>query len=202
MWKRDESRVWVRPSDVRYTQDSILPYFQNGDTIQDVARKILQRELNFDDIPLIKIIEMNNKFWSLDNRRLHLLKFLENHNFLKLVKVRLVDKSRLPKEKFTTNNDGISIRIRRGSDNFIDRYNQPNVDRARLHTRSNEFSMSSSRSGVKLWNETHYSPPRVNRESPRGRQTQSQEPSGLAIFIALLFVILLYFLAIFLDKKP
>nr|XP_039268685.1 uncharacterized protein LOC120343544 [Styela clava] len=127
MWKRKESRIWVRPSDVRYTQDSILPYFQDGDTIMDVARKIAQKKLNVDDIPLIKIVKKEDKFWSLDNRRLYLFKLLQTNNLLDLVEARHVDISRLTEEKFTTENNGKSARLRSGIGNSMAKHAAPQV---------------------------------------------------------------------------
>jgi len=99
------------PKTIRFTQDSIKAEFKTGDSVDNLIQKLKSGELTADQIPPIRIFEKNGKIYSLDNRRLYT--FQEANVPLRTVWA-------TPEEvaaeawKFTTKNDGASIRIREG----------------------------------------------------------------------------------------
>ena len=99
------------PKTIRFTQDSIKAEFKTGDSVDNLIQKLKSGELTADQIPPIRIFEKNGKIYSLDNRRLYT--FQEANVPLRTVWA-------TPEEvaaeawKFTTKNDGTSIRVREG----------------------------------------------------------------------------------------
>ncbi|EGK14135.1 hypothetical protein HMPREF9374_0394 [Desmospora sp. 8437] len=113
------SRGFVDPGDVRFTQDSIK--YQFGDksgTVDDLIKGLKSGKINPRDIPPIRIFEMNGKIYSLDNRRLYAFKQAGLEVPYEIADPRVVRKQIGTPEnmngwKFTTPNDGQSIRLRR-----------------------------------------------------------------------------------------
>lgn len=95
---------------VRFTQDSISKTFENGQKINDVIKGLKNKQISPQSFPPIHIFELNGKWYSLDNRRLHVFK--EAGLDIKYV---IVNKSTVISDawKFTTVNDGMNIFIRR-----------------------------------------------------------------------------------------
>ena len=107
----------MKPSDIYYTQYSILEYFKNGHSIESTSEDIKSGKLHIDELPKIRVFyeqEKCNRWMSLDNRRLWVFKQLELTRFLEKVTVETVkpDPAELNR-KFTTINCGTSISIRK-----------------------------------------------------------------------------------------
>lgn len=90
--------------------NSIKSTFQGGGSIDNLAKGLKDGSIDPSSVPAIRIVEKDGKIFTLDNRR---LKAFQDAgvpiNFQK------VDFDNLPKkelDKFTTQNEGISIRIR------------------------------------------------------------------------------------------
>jgi hypothetical protein len=65
------ARERANPHDIRFTQDTISPYFSNRPgTINDTIQALREGRITPDDIPPIKVVEYKGQLWSLDNRRL------------------------------------------------------------------------------------------------------------------------------------
>lgn len=106
----------LRPSEIRYTQDSISNTFGNygryankliGESLDDV----LLGYCSVDDIPTIRVININSAWYSADNRRLWVLKKVEELG--KCTKIPVYLDYYLPDHKFTTENDGLEVSVRR-----------------------------------------------------------------------------------------
>ncbi len=97
---------------VRFTQDSISRVFKNGTDIYDTIKDLKKGVVKIEDIPEIRIFEYKNNFYTLDNRRL----FAAQEAGMQ-IKYRLATQEEVTNEawKFTTKNDGTSIRVRGGS---------------------------------------------------------------------------------------
>jgi len=102
--------IELAPSDIRFMQDSIYPSFYGGKRVNDVIEDIYSGRTSLNVLPRIEVTKRNNKYYSLDNRRLYLYRVLEKRGFLSRVKVSLV--SKWPEWKFTTENDGASVIVR------------------------------------------------------------------------------------------
>ncbi|XP_045213498.2 uncharacterized protein LOC123564191 [Mercenaria mercenaria] len=115
----------IEPSDIYYSQDSISKYFDRRSlhgtqTIGQTLDQVIIGYCSVSSIPTISVVrirEHGDKWFSLDNRRLWVFKQLERLGYLDTVEVRceVFDYYRHGR-KITTNNGGISIRIRGDSD--------------------------------------------------------------------------------------
>lgn len=102
------------PTDIRFIQDTISSRFQDGRMIDDVINDIRRNRNVINQIPLIKVINKWNHYYSFDNRRLYMFRVLECEGIIRKIKVKQVPADMLIPERFTTKNEGISIRLRQG----------------------------------------------------------------------------------------
>lgn len=108
----------LSPSEIRYSQNSMRSRFRNGNPIEETLRKLLSGKITVVDIPRIRVAEKDGKYYSMDNRRLYVFKRFEEKKGTK-IKVKCIETGMDP-GKFTTTNDGTSIRIKesRNSSDF------------------------------------------------------------------------------------
>ncbi|XP_036369008.1 uncharacterized protein LOC118767837 isoform X1 [Octopus sinensis] len=101
----------LSPDEIRYSQDSISNTFHNGETLEKVISTIIGGETMPDNMTKTAVFKEYGKYYACDNRKLYVLKEVQRRskpNFkIEAKVVRPRDKS-----KFTTKNDGASIRIR------------------------------------------------------------------------------------------
>ncbi|XP_062601389.1 uncharacterized protein LOC134263090 [Saccostrea cucullata] len=109
-----ESTVYMRPSQIRYTHDSIQANFRNGTPMEETFRQLVFQKIQVDSLPMIEVTQ-HNGYWYVvrGNRRLFLLKKLERLG--RVTTVQMVNKpfdSDVFNRQNTTRNMGLSIRIR------------------------------------------------------------------------------------------
>jgi hypothetical protein len=98
---------------IRYSQDSIGSKFSDGSDVEDLVSGLNSGRVKPDDVQPIRIFHKNGKMYTLDNRRLYAAQKAG-----KPIRVREATAEELrneltgPKNKFTTPNDGESIRVR------------------------------------------------------------------------------------------
>lgn len=107
--------MYLKPSEVFYSQDSISnrfgDYTAHGSLcIGETLDQLLNGTCNVSYIPIISVIWRNGKYFTTDNRRLWVFRKAEEIGFLKTIEVRQT--SYINPAKFTTLNDGTSIRVR------------------------------------------------------------------------------------------
>jgi filamentous hemagglutinin len=97
------------PNTIRFTQDSIKNTFKDGHTLTELIDDLKSGRVSADDLPAIRIFEKDGKIFSLDNRR---LKAFQEAG----VQIRTIPADEIANEafKFTTTNNGTSIRVRGG----------------------------------------------------------------------------------------
>ncbi|KAL3876408.1 hypothetical protein ACJMK2_034257 [Sinanodonta woodiana] len=105
----------LRPSEIRYSQDSINNVFDAKSThknkfIGNTLDDLCTGECSVENIPSISVKRINGKWFSTDNRRLWVFKHLERHGKCKLIPV--YETYYIPDRKFSTRNEGESIRVR------------------------------------------------------------------------------------------
>uniref|UniRef100_A0A8W8KB38 Uncharacterized protein n=1 Tax=Magallana gigas TaxID=29159 RepID=A0A8W8KB38_MAGGI len=110
----------MRPSEIYYSQDSIKNTFDNGQSIYSTLRMCKEDPFEIDLIPRMRVCMKNGKWFTLDNRRLWVFRGLEESGHITLVDVIRVSSDRLTARKFTTTNDGVSVRIRQPRVDFDD----------------------------------------------------------------------------------
>lgn len=106
----DSNYTRMAPSKIFFTQNSIAAEFQNGYSVNETLREIELGEMFVEDFPAMRVVKMNNKYYSLDNRRLYVFRVLEKRGKLKSVDVRIVE--RVLQGRITTKNGGRSVKIR------------------------------------------------------------------------------------------
>jgi RHS repeat-associated protein len=97
------------PALVRFSQDSISPDFKAGNSVSELAEGLKSGKVNPASVPPIRLVENNGKLYTLDNRRLAAFQKAGVR-----IRVRMATPQEAAKEgyKFTTTNDGTSVRIR------------------------------------------------------------------------------------------
>lgn len=108
------SNARMKPSEIRFIQDSISGYFQDGGHVNDAVQQIGLGELSAENFPPIQVVYKDYKHYSFDNRRLYVFRACEYLGYIIDIPVKTVSLSRLREDFFTTDNDGITIRVRQG----------------------------------------------------------------------------------------
>ena len=105
----------MRPSDIRYSQDSISCYFDSkcphssyllGETVDSVCAG----RTSLSSIPTITVVYRSGHWYTADNRRLWVFRQLENMGKCEEIPVYVGYDIR--DEKFTTTNGGLYVRVR------------------------------------------------------------------------------------------
>ncbi|XP_077968169.1 uncharacterized protein LOC144422162 [Styela clava] len=101
----------MKPSDIRFSQDSIAPNFSNGNSIHGVIDEILKGETSVCPFEPISIWKEGDLWYSENNRRLYMFRVLECKGNITDVDVR---KRSVPnRRRMTSLNQGVRIKIRR-----------------------------------------------------------------------------------------
>ncbi|WP_299005973.1 hypothetical protein [uncultured Shewanella sp.] len=99
------------PSSIRFTQDSIKATFKDGRSLKDLIDDLKSGKVTANDLPAIRIFERDGKIFSLDNRR---LKAFQEAGVPIRTKPATPDEIANEAFKFTSKNEGASIRVRGG----------------------------------------------------------------------------------------
>jgi len=67
---------WVRPHEIHFTHNQISPKFRNGTALDKAIRDILAGTMSFHSLPPILCVEVEGKWFSLNNRRLYVARVL------------------------------------------------------------------------------------------------------------------------------
>jgi hypothetical protein len=97
----------VNPDLIRFTHSRIRPYFSGcGKSIEQSLQEIREGNVAVEDIPLITVIEIENEYFSLNNRRLFMFKLLKKEGYLPSGTIRAYKKPGLERErrKYTPEN--------------------------------------------------------------------------------------------------
>jgi hypothetical protein len=86
------------PAGIYFTHAKIKPHFSTGKSIMDTYQEIATNKISASDIPIINVYCVNDKYYSLNNRRLYLFKMCKNNGLLpeNVIKVNL---KKIPSKK-------------------------------------------------------------------------------------------------------
>src|SRR5437660_115383 len=100
------------PHSIRFSQSSISNRFRDGGTIDDLAAGLRSGSIRPEDVPPLRLIEREGCYFTLDNRRLEAFRRANA-----AIPWRLATPEEVAAEswKFTTTNEGVSVRVRGGS---------------------------------------------------------------------------------------
>jgi hypothetical protein len=101
----------IDPALVRFSQNSVKGSFSDGGTIDELAAGLRDGSINPADVPPIRVVERDGELFTLDNRRL-----LAFQRAGVPIPYRFATPEEAASEswKFTTTNNGQSIRVRGG----------------------------------------------------------------------------------------
>ena len=99
----------IDPRIVRFSQNSIKSTFRDGRTIDTLARGLISGTIPLESVPPIRLVEKDGNLYSLDNRRLEAFRRTGIHVPYRMA---TADEERNETYKFTTMNEGNSIRVR------------------------------------------------------------------------------------------
>ena len=114
--------MYLRPSEIRFSQDSIgstfgrctsHPYRPIGETLDD----ILNGHINVHSIPSISVVKQNGLWFTADNRRLWVFQEAEKRG--KCDKIYVRESGYINYNKMTTLNDGVSVYVRGNPGGYI-----------------------------------------------------------------------------------
>lgn len=99
----------IDPAAVRFSQSSISRNFSAGGSVDDLAAGLRSGTVKAGDVPAIRLVEKDGNLFSLDNRRLEAFRRAETP-----IPYRMATPEEAAAEawKFTTKNNGTSIRVR------------------------------------------------------------------------------------------
>lgn len=112
------SQIKLRPSEIRFTQDSINGYFSSGIKLSESLAELLSGEKTPAHFEKMKVCEFREAFWAVTgNRRLFLFKILESLDIVDTISVSRVslndDKTReIFQKRYTTVSDGKDVVVR------------------------------------------------------------------------------------------
>lgn len=102
----------LRPSEIRFKQDSIKQEFQNGIGVNETALHLCAGEISASDFPTIRVAKKDNKYYSCDNRRLYVFRVAEYRGAVSYIRVRMARRHTFDEDLFTTKDDGRKVKVR------------------------------------------------------------------------------------------
>lgn len=127
--------MWLEPAEIRFTHDSISPVFSCGRRIYDTYDELSRGFKSVHDIPRMIVTYIGGEWYTYTgNRRLWVFQKLQNEGVIHEICVDTTDMA-VPRSKFTTQNGGTSVKVRRGIDSapkFTPPRRQPPPGKAEL----------------------------------------------------------------------
>lgn len=99
------------PSEIRFSSDSIPSKFDDGRDVNEVAENVCNGQVSIGDIPIIQLVRRDQKYYSLDNRRLYVFRVGQIRKRVGKIPVLIFEEDRLHPDKHTTKNDGRHVMV-------------------------------------------------------------------------------------------
>jgi hypothetical protein len=110
----NDGLIEIDPSQVRFTHARIRPFFTGcGRRVEDTLADIIEGRTLLDDLPRITVIANDGYYFSLNNRRLYVLKELHSRGLLPggKILVRVKDALTREKERYIIDRCSLSAKI-------------------------------------------------------------------------------------------
>lgn len=92
--------ITLDPRVIRYTHARIRPIFSGcGKRLDDTIQELLDGVISIQDVPLITVVENEGEYFSLNNRRLYVIKHMQSIGKLEGNTIEVYPKTALEKEK-------------------------------------------------------------------------------------------------------
>lgn len=106
--------MMISPSKIFFTHDSISSKFSCNRLIANTYKQLRSREIPLSAIPMMTVTQWNGKWWTFTgNRRLWVFRKLHEEGCLPQIQVNVTQQP-IPSKFFTTQNGGVSVRVRDG----------------------------------------------------------------------------------------
>ena len=102
------------PTEIRFMHDKINFKFRCGGSVNETVEKISLGRMSVQDLPTIRVVFKNGTYCAFDNRRLYIYRVLHWCGKLDEVTVKQVSLSLFKPSRFTTKNNGNTVRMRGG----------------------------------------------------------------------------------------
>lgn len=108
-------KIELMPSQIFYSQDNIKFCLRDGRTLGEVLDLLIDGKESVQDLGLIRVTKRpgDNKWFTLDNRRLWLFHHLQGAGKCKKITVLKTEYDYGQSNKFTTRNGGVAVKIRK-----------------------------------------------------------------------------------------
>lgn len=105
----------IDPAVVLFTHSSIRPFFSCGRRVTDTLEDIKSRKLKAVDLPKILIYRIGDDLFSMNNRRLYVLKALREQGIITTVnaRIRIIDKNDKIAKKYTRDKCALKAKFMR-----------------------------------------------------------------------------------------
>lgn len=117
---------YMEIGNLRFTQDTISSHFKNGKSIHTLVYDLTTNKIGSKDIEPLTVVQHEDKWWSLDNRRLYALKCYAGlaGKSVRDVEVRIVVQQATNEffRKMTTKNDGKAVKVNQSKQDSTKRY--------------------------------------------------------------------------------
>ena len=100
------------PTEIRFMHKQISSEFRCGRSVNETIVEILQGTMSIHELPTIKVVFINDTYYSFDNRRLYVYRVLHQYGKLDKVTVMLASKNQFQRSRFTTINNGSTVTLR------------------------------------------------------------------------------------------
>lgn len=103
------SRANMGLDQIFFSQDSIMAKFRDGRSLELMERELRSGQKSVGDIPTITVVYHNDRYYTVDNRRLHVFKRVFHTGQVPVI---IGERDHRFHDKLTTTNGGTSIRVR------------------------------------------------------------------------------------------
>ena len=101
----------LRPSEIRFSQNSINSHFHDGRHVNEVAEDITSGFYDYENSG-IKVYQRNGEYYTRNNRMLYAYRVAEERGTVDEIPVEIVPMSRQDVVKFSTKNNGAYVKVR------------------------------------------------------------------------------------------
>ena len=102
----------LAPSKIRFMHKQINSNFKNCKSVNQTVYNIENGSMSVDDLPMIRVVRRNGRYYAFDNRRLYVYRVLEKRGCVRTVTVVKASPSKFQPRRFNTLNNGISVTVR------------------------------------------------------------------------------------------
>ncbi|CAK8679926.1 unnamed protein product [Clavelina lepadiformis] len=104
----------LAPSQIRFMHHQINNRFSDSRSVNQTVYDIENGLMSVDDLPMIRVVKRNGRYYAFDNRRLYVYRVLEKRGYLRTVTVLKASLSQFQPARFSTLNNGVSVTLRQG----------------------------------------------------------------------------------------